>query len=154
MGTTTGASSRVTVNVRRIRVGENSFPSRAAFRLVSATFNVALSLSRCALNGARSALSAERSADLIRRFSLRAAYLASSFARRFIARASARRVARLLRLLNRPIPARLLVGSSTHCGLWTHTIARWWDGICGVVADLARFGRCGICDRYRCATMK
>jgi hypothetical protein len=43
-------------------------------------------------------------------------------------------------LLNRPIQARLLVGSSTHCGWWTHIIARWWDGICGVVGggpDLA-----------------
>src|ERR1700758_4400776 len=104
MGTTIGASSRVTVNVRRIRVGDNSLPSWAALRLVWATFSAALSLSRCALSCARSALSAERSADLMRRRSLRAANLASSLGLRFIARASARRVARLFRLLNRPIP--------------------------------------------------
>src|ERR1700739_4202706 len=104
MGTTIGASSRVTGNVRRIRVGDNRRPSWAAFRLVWATFSAALSLSRCALISARNALSAERSADLMRRRSLRAAYLASSLARRFIARASARRVDRLFRFLNRPIP--------------------------------------------------
>src|SRR5262249_26167122 len=92
--------------------GDNSRPSRAAFKLVSAALSAALSLSRCILIWARSALSADRSPDLMRRLSLRAAYLASSLVRRFIARVSARRDARVLRVLNRPIrgspPGRLV----------------------------------------------
>src|SRR6185312_5830026 len=124
----------------RIRVGENSFPSRAALRLVSATFSATLLLSRCALICARRALSADRSAERIRRFSLRAAYLASSFARRFNARASARRVARLLRLLNRPIPRSppdrlvdmLRIGRPT-------LSPRWWGGFEAPFVDLVDF---------------
>src|SRR5271166_2156793 len=108
-GVNTGASSRDTVSTRRIRFGDNNFPSRVAFRWVSATFSAARSLSRWALRCALRALPSARWALLIRRASFLADSLASSLARALIARASARRVARLFRLRNRPIPGRLPV---------------------------------------------
>ena len=44
-----GLGIRDTVSARRMRVGDNSFPSWAAFKLAAATLTAALSLSRCAL---------------------------------------------------------------------------------------------------------
>ena len=80
-------------------------PSRAAFSWVSATFSAALSLSRCAFSCALRALVSALWSALMRRASFFAASLASSFALALMARASALRVARVLRRLNRLIPA-------------------------------------------------
>src|SRR5947209_14167477 len=100
-----GASSRDTVSSRRIRVGDSNAPSRAAFRLASATFNAVWSLLRCALSFSRSAFVSARRSALKRRTSFLADSLASSLALALIARASARRAARDFRLPNRPIRA-------------------------------------------------
>ncbi len=104
-GTTIGASSRVTVSSRRIRRGgeQLALPGRLQLRLGHLDRGpVAVAL--------RSKLSLERlvlcpSSALMRRASFLAASLASSFAFATMARASALRVARVLRRLNGLIPA-------------------------------------------------
>ena len=101
-------------------MGENNLPSRAAFNCVSATLSAARSLSRCALSCALSALVSALWSALMRRASFFAASLASSFAFALMARASAFRVARVLRL-NRLIPAAsrssLGLATSSRCAL-------------------------------------
>src|SRR5260370_5589613 len=124
-GVKIGASSRDTVSTRRIRVGDNNFPSRTALSSVSATFSAARSLSRWAFNCALRAFSWARWVALTRRTSFLADSLASSLARVLIARTSARRVARLFRLRNRPIPGRLPVSrglSRCECAIAAPTL--------------------------------
>ena len=105
-GSSTGASSRDTVRVRRIRLGDNNLPSRAVLEPGLGDFQ-------------RGAIATPLGSDLRPNrfvgglpFTLDAASLVlgrqlrpASLARALIARASARRVARLFRLRNRPIPA-------------------------------------------------